>query len=119
SRGQNSALVAWWFGGALRNLSFLVLPANGDSVGSLRGQLAQLSWAGELEGWLTTQPQWLLVAEPAIAAQWENFLREALNEPVQIFTPPPVVELAAHTARRATIAPDTGLLPLEFADRYR
>ena len=24
--GQNAALVAWWFGGALRNLSFVVLP---------------------------------------------------------------------------------------------
>jgi len=119
THGNNMALVAWWFGGSLRNLSYLVLPTNGDSVKSLREQLAQLSWAGELEGWLTGQPQWLLVAEPAVASQWEQFLREALGEPVQIFNPPAVTELAANTARRATAATDTGLLPPEFAERYR
>jgi hypothetical protein len=119
ARGNNTALVAWWFGGALRNLSFIVLPTTGDSVKSLRDQLSQLSWAGELEGWLTASPQWLLVAEPSVAAEWENFLREALNEPVQVFNPPPPVELAAHTARRASAATDTGMLPPEFSERYR
>jgi hypothetical protein len=33
--GQNAALVAWWFGGALRNLSFVVLPP-GDRAKSLQ-----------------------------------------------------------------------------------
>ena len=28
--GQNAALVAWWSGGALRNLSFVTLPPAGD-----------------------------------------------------------------------------------------
>ena len=28
--GQNAALVAWWRGGALRNLSVIVLPPGGD-----------------------------------------------------------------------------------------
>ncbi|HXF09797.1 MAG TPA: hypothetical protein VN625_03360, partial [Desulfuromonadaceae bacterium] len=119
TRGTNTALVAWWFGGALRNLSFIVLPTAGDSVKSLREQLAQLCWAGEMEGWLTKQPQWLLVAEPAVASQWEVFLRDALNEPVQVFTPPSPVDLAAQTARRATEATDTGMLPAEFSERYR
>ena len=119
THGGNSALVAWWFGGSLRNLSYLILPANGDSVKSLREQLAQISWAGELEGWLTGSPQWLLVAEPAIASQWENFLRDALGEPVQVFNPPAPMELAANTARRASTAADTGLLPGEFSERYR
>ena len=61
--GQNAALVAWWFGGALRNLSYVVLPPDGDRAKSLQAQLAQLAWAGELEGWLTAQPQWHLVAD--------------------------------------------------------
>ena len=55
--GQNAALVAWWFGGALRNLSFVVLPPAGDRAKSLKDQFAQLTWAGEMEGWLTAQPQ--------------------------------------------------------------
>ena len=78
--GQNAALVAWWFGGALRNLSFVTLPPAGDRAENLKTQLAQLAWAGELEGWLTAPPKWHLVADPANAAEWENALREGLSE---------------------------------------
>ncbi len=85
--GQNAALVAWWFGGALRNLSYLVLPADGDRAKSLQDQLAQLAWAGELEGWLTAQPKWHLVADGGLAGEWETFLREGLGEPVQVTKP--------------------------------
>ena len=77
--GQNAALVAWWVGGALRSLSFIVLPAEGDRAKSVKEQLLQLVWAGELEGWLTTPPKWHLVAEGAIAAEWETFLRDGLG----------------------------------------
>ncbi|MDD5139169.1 MAG: hypothetical protein PHY43_02785 [Verrucomicrobiales bacterium] len=118
--GQNAALVAWWFGGALRSLSFIVLPANGDRAKSLKEQLAQLVWAGELEGWLTAQPKWHLVAEGAIAGEWEAFLRDGLGEPVEAVKPMPLPELAAHTARRATTADasNPALLPAEFSARY-
>jgi hypothetical protein len=119
TRGQNSALVAWWSGGALRNLSFVVLPADGDRAKSLQEQLAQISWAGELEGWLTAQPKWQLVADVVAAADWENLLRETLNEPVQVMQPMPSAELAAHTARRAALATGAGLLPAESSERYR
>ena len=71
--GQNAALVAWWFGGALRNLSYVVLPADGDRAKSLQEQLAQLAWAGELEGWLTAQPKWHLVADGGLARRMGNF----------------------------------------------
>ena len=46
--GQNAALVAWWVGGALRSLSFIVLPAEGDRAKSVKEQLLQLVW-----GWRT------------------------------------------------------------------
>src|ERR1019366_6659908 len=62
--GQNAALVAWWFGGALRNLSFVTLPAAGDRATELKNQLGLLAMAGEVEGWLTAQPKWHLVADP-------------------------------------------------------
>jgi hypothetical protein len=119
--GQNAALVAWWFGGALRNLSFVVLPLDGDRAKSLKEQLAQLAWAGELEGWLTSQPKWHLVADGAIASEWETFLREGLGEPVSVTKPLPFQELAARTARRATAADASNavLLPGEFSARYR
>jgi hypothetical protein len=118
--GQSTALVAWWFGGALRSLSFIVLPPAGDRAKSLKEQFAQLTWAGEMEGWLTAQPKWHLVAGSGMAAEWENPLRESLGGPVQISQPLPPAELAACTARRAAAASPGGaaLLPAEFSTRY-
>ena len=119
--GQNAALVAWWCGGALRNLSVIILPPGGDPVKGLKEQLAQLTWAGELEGWLTAPPSWHLVAEGAVATEWENALRVGLGETVHTTPPLPLEELAARTARRSAEAEATrvALLPQEFSARYR
>jgi hypothetical protein len=118
--GQSAALVAWWCGNVLRNLSFVLVPPAGDRAQNLKAQLAQLAWAGELEGWLTAPLiQWHLVADPAVATEWENALREGLNEPVQVVAPLPPVELAARTAQRAAAANShAALLPAEFPLRY-
>jgi hypothetical protein len=118
--GQSAALVAWWYGGTLRSLSFIVLPPGGDRAKTLKEQLAQLGWAGELEGWLTAQPKWHLVADGATAGEWETFLREGLGEPLQVVKPLPPGELAARTAHRAAAANPVGaaLLPAEFSARY-
>jgi len=117
---QSAALVAWRCGGALRSLSYVVSPAAGNRAGHLRAQLAQLAWAGELEGWLTAPPdRWHLVADAARAAEWEKVLREAVDAPVLVTPPLPPAELAAHTARRATEAGSrAALLPPEFPTRY-
>lgn len=117
--GQPAALVAWWFGGALRNLSLIVLPSDGNRAKSFQAQLAQFVWAGELEGWLTAQPKWHLVADGADAAEWQIFLLEGLGEAVEVTPPVPLSELAARTARRATAtSPDAALLPPEYVTRY-
>ena len=116
--GQNAALVAWWFGGVLRNLSFVTLPAVGDRAQELKAQLSHLAWSGELEGWLTAAPKWHLVADPVNATEWDNVLRAALNEPVQVSAPPPPAELAAGTAKRAASAEKSNLLPAEFTAQY-
>ncbi|MGD0252305.1 MAG: hypothetical protein ABSC01_06365 [Verrucomicrobiota bacterium] len=117
--GQNAALVAWWCGGTLRNLSFVTLPPQGDRVVELKKQLALLAWSGELEGWLTSPPNWHLVADPVNAAEWENALREVLDEPVRVSPPLPPADLAGRTARRAAAASErANLLPAEFSARY-
>jgi hypothetical protein len=119
THGKDTALTAWWSGGALRHLSLVTLPTEGDRIKSLRDQLAQLCWSGEMEGWLTQPPRWHLVADPVNAADWENWLRAALNEPVTVTAPLPPAELAARTAARAAgTAPGATLLPSEFARRY-
>ncbi len=116
--GQNAALVAWCSGGALRNLSFISLPASGDRAAELKNQIAHIAWAGELEGWLTASAKWHLIADTVSAAEWENVLRAALNEPVQVSAPIPPAELAARTAKRASAAGKSSLLPEEFTTRY-
>jgi len=119
SAGQNVALVAWWFGGALRNLSFVVLSPTADRAKNLKDQLAQLTWAGELEGWLTAAPSWHLVAADAVAEEWQGVLRASLGEAVPVSPPLPLAELAARTARRATRSDvRSTLLPAEFSTRY-
>lgn len=118
--GQNAALVAWWFGGAWRNLSFVTLPPAGDRGGELKTQLGLLAMAGEVEGWLTNAPKWHLVADPVNATEWEQLLRAGLNESVQILAPPAPAELAGRSAKRAAAAvAKVPLLPGEFTERYR
>jgi hypothetical protein len=118
SAGKNSALVAWWYGGVLQNLDLLTLPASEPAAG-LKEQLLQMAWAGELEGWLTSPPEWHLVADVA-AAQWETPLRAGLEQPIEMISPRPTTELAALTARRAALAESrANLLPAEFATRYQ
>jgi len=118
--GQNAALVAWWFGGAWRNLSFVTLPASGDRPMELKNQLDLLAMSGEVEGWLTNNPEWHLVADPVNATEWEQLLRASLNEPVKVTAPPPAAELAGRSATRAAASTGTiNLQPAEYSERYR
>ena len=115
--GKNSALVAWWYGGVLQNLDLLTLPTVNPSEG-LKEQLLQMSWAGELEGWMSSPPEWHLVADVA-TPQWEPPLRAGLERPIEIITPRPAGELAALTARRSAAAESgSNLMPAEYATRY-
>ena len=118
--GPDTALVAWWYGGKLQSLNPVTLPATGDRAEALKEQLAQMAWAGELEGWLTALPQWTLVADAETAAQWEAPLRQGLDTPIRLATPLPVMELAAQTAKRVAGLDGKGnLIPPEYATRYR
>ena len=47
------------------------------------------------------------------------YKRQALGETVTVSAPPSPAELAGHTAKRATTANQTNLLPAEFTERYR
>jgi hypothetical protein len=117
--GALAALVAWWHGGALRNLGLLHLSAGANSSEVLKEQLTQMAWAGELEGWLTSTPQWHLVADETTAANWQPMFRAWLGQPAEVVTPLSEPELAALTANRAARA-DTraNILPPEYTARY-
>ena len=105
--GRNAALVAWWYGGVLQNLDLITLPP-ANRPESLKEQLLQMAWAGELEGWLTAPPVWHLVADAPTAAEWEPALRAGLEQPVEVIAPVPVAGLAALTATRAAQAGSRG-----------
>ena len=117
---HNTALVAWWYNGKLQNLNTLTLPSTGDRAASLKEQLSQMAWAGELEGWLTSLPHWTLVANEQSAGEWETPLKRGLDAPVQSVSPLKPAELAARTAKRAVESDSrSNLIPPEYATRYR
>jgi hypothetical protein len=117
--GRNAALVAWWYGGVLQNLDLITLPA-ANRPESLKEQMLQMAWAGELEGWLTAPPVWHLVADAPAAAEWEPALRTGLEQPLEVIAPVPIAALASLTAARAAQSGSEGnLLPAEFSTRYQ
>ena len=120
SAEKTSGLVAWWYGGTLRNLGLIHLPVGERRGAVLNEQLAQMSWAGELEGWLTASPQWHLVADDATAAAWQPVFNQSFEQPLEVVAPLTPVELAALTAKRSAQAKsDANLIPAEFPQRYQ
>jgi Tfp pilus assembly protein PilN len=115
---HSRALVAWWYGGTLHNLDLLAFESGPNRIASLKDQLVQMTWAGELEGWLTSAPRWHLVGNES--SEWHSALREALEQPFEVIAPVPLQELAARTAKRAAQGEGgNNLLPPEFATRYQ
>ena len=113
-------LVAWWYGGLLQNVT-LFSPAVGQDLGSsIKEQISQIAWAGELDGWLTSPPRCHLVADGETAKIWEPILNQVVDQPAQLIAPVPQAQIAALSAKRAVQANSTAnLLPAEFAVRYR
>ncbi len=117
--GKFSALIAWWYGGVLRNLALLHVPAGETRDALFKEQITQMAWAGELEGWLSSAPHWHLVADETIAAAWLPLFQAATGQSPEIIHPLEESDLAALTANRAAHAnPKSNILPIEFATRY-
>jgi len=115
---EGVCMVAWWYEGVLQNLSIIHLPANEGRAAVLQEQLAQTVWAGEMEGWLTSEPKYHLVADEAAAGVWLPLFD--LSQPVEVVPPLATQELAALTARRvAANGTSTNLLPPDFTVRYK
>jgi hypothetical protein len=112
-------LAVWWFGGTAQNLTMISLPSGTERGPRLGTQIEQITWAGELEGWVATPPKIHLVAGPQEAHFWETVFKEA-GETISVHPPLPQPQLASLSAQRC--AGDTtgaGLMPPEFITRYR
>src|SRR5207247_3098550 len=82
-------------------------------------QLGQMAWNGELEGWLTTPPQWHLVADADSGANWAALL-ESKGETLRVVDPVPIKTVAELSARQAAAAErQPELLPAEYGARYQ
>jgi hypothetical protein len=117
---ESNCVVAWWYGGVLHSVSLLHLPPVEERGAFLREQIAQMAWAGELEGWITSPPRRFLVAAPEHAEAWQPMLQEGTEQRVEVVPPLSDQEIARLTARRAARerVPVT-LVPAEFTARYR
>jgi hypothetical protein len=114
----NACLEAWWYAGVLQYVGVLHLPAGDHRAAALQEQLAQTSWAGESEGWITSTPKFKLVADEVTAAVWQPLFDS--TQSVEVVPPPPQPHLAQVTARRvAANGKTTNLLPPEFTARYK
>jgi len=112
------ALVVWWFGNIIQNVTLAALTAGPERGLQLKTQVEQIAWAGELEGWLPAPPKIHLVASPAEARFWEPIFQEAGGQ-VEVIPPLPEAQLVARSAQRCVRTAGTNLLPPEFALRYR
>lgn len=84
----------------------------------LQAQLAQMTWAGEFEGWLVTTPKYHLVAPDDVAEVWKTYFTPDQN--VKLVAALPAAELAKLTAKRAVSENlNTNLLPPEYSTRYK
>jgi hypothetical protein len=118
--GKEVCFVAWWYGGALQQLQLLHLPSGQRKISVLTEQLTKTSWAGEMEGWLTSRAKWHLVASPELVSEWERALTEWSGEAVEVTHPLAETDLAQLTASRAARGEShANLLPPEHAGRYR
>jgi hypothetical protein len=117
---EDNCLVAWWYLGILQNVSLLHLPPAEERAAFFREQIAQMAWAGELEGWITSTPRRFVVADAETAAVWQPLLQEGFEQPVEVVAPLPDTSMAQLTARRASRehAP-VSLVPMEYTARYR
>ena len=119
SADKFTGIVAWWYGGVLRNVGLLHVPAAQNRGELLEEQLKQMTWSGELDGWLTSPPRWHLVATETVARLWQPLFFSWLGHEVDVEAPLPPADAATLTANRAARSDGgTSLLPAEYTRRY-
>jgi hypothetical protein len=118
--GTSLCLVAWRFGSTLQQLQLIHLPEGENRTALVVEQLTKTAWAGEIEGWLTSQVRCHLVADAATVALWEPALRQWAGAPLATSEPLPEGKLGELSARRASRGETkANLLPAEYAARYQ
>jgi len=115
-----SVLIAWWYGGTLRNLTVANLSEPSKWEKELGSPLAQVAWSGELEGWYTGQAHFHLLADSDQVDQWKPVLEKVTGEPVTVDEPLSEPALAELNARKAAAGQSgANLMPRDLLESYR
>ncbi len=116
---QTVALAVWWQNNRIESLNLLKFPNTSSGRDSLTQQLNQLSWAGEIQGWLQHTPSWELISQtedPDLASSIANWAAQ----PCTFRNAPTNTDLAQLAAQRSAKRPfSTNLVPTEFTARYQ
>ena len=115
---QQVALIGWWSGSVLRDVSLIRLPVQGAAE-LLLAQLNGTAWAAELDGWLTLLPSVTVVAPLSDASPLVEALRGWCSQPVSIEAPGAEPDLAQLTANHALQPSPASLIPEEVRTRQR
>ena len=117
---QVLSVVAWREGGSLRNLTLSLFPDTPEGIAALEEQLVQTAWAGEVDGWLTSQPSWKIEGDDDLLQKWGSAIKKWAGGNAQLVTAPEVNQVAALTAQHgAALGQEQNLVPVEFLARYR
>ncbi|MFM1944928.1 MAG: hypothetical protein RI897_3910 [Verrucomicrobiota bacterium] len=117
---QTLALVAWWQNGRLESLNLLKFPNTTAGRESLVQQLNQLSWAGEIQGWLQQSPAWEIISQNETHNELSSSLSSWSGQPCSSRNAPTNTDLAQLAAQRSAKRPfPTNLVPNEFTARYQ
>jgi hypothetical protein len=112
-------LVAWWYGGQLKDVNLVQVPHEARGPALLIDHLTKVAWAGEIEGWLNAPPAWHLVADGPTLDVWEPALRAWTGDRLTSH-PAPSAEAAATLCVRRTTSNTSraNLLPDDYRARY-
>ena len=112
------AVLGWWSGGILRDVSMIRLPVEG-APGLLVAQINGTAWAAEMDGWLQGLPPVTVDGVEAEVGALAEALRAWSDRPVTIEPPETEPELARRTADHALLPAPASLIPDEIRTRQR
>ena len=64
------ALVSWWFGGRLCDVNSFNLPDHEASRDALAEKINSVAWAGEVAGWMPSEPACHLAKRGDVSGDW-------------------------------------------------
>lgn len=118
-----SCFIAWWFNGALEKINLIQLTSVGNPQAAVEKELARISWAGEVEGWMTSPPKWTLVldSESDPESSWKNWILTWAPENSRVKEPQSQEKLALNAAVDISKAEPLGidLMPEGFSYKYK